>query len=478
MNKTITQSLHASSRAALSSTLLAALLFLAGCGGGSSTTPVPAPTPTPGTTAAQVRIGDAAVDRIVAFEFTIGTPITFTQSNGNSISIAVGSNRFEMSHMAAKFEPLGMLNVPTGTYTSATLNIQNPELIFLDNTGTPVQVGGANQTVTVTFSPGITLGTAPGMVNLDVNVANCIITNAGGTINGINFTGLSFNFTTRAIAPENQQEDETGEVEGLMGKVTSITGSTFVLNTGGSNSELTFTTDNTTQFKDGLTNLAGALNQIVKVQGVTKTDGTLFAREMEGLEGQTGSELDGMIMTVTGNPASSLTLLMQDGMGNGMDMAKIGVTFTADVSGLAASKYTINQGKTDFSGLTVPGPLFPFDPTTIHAGQRAEVENASGMPPMHETFIADKVKLDHQAIGGTVSNFSAGSGGAATFDLTLPPDSHLAILSGQTLVHVYQQPGTNNTFGPIANTNKVRVRGLLFWTGTTFNMIARRITAP
>ena len=81
-------------------------------------------------------------------------------------------------------------------------------------------------------------------------------------------------------------------------------------------------------------------------------------------------------------------------------------------------------------------------------------------------------------MSGTVSNFTAGSGGAATFDLTLPAGSHLAVLSGQTTVHVFQQPGTNNKFGAIANTNTLRVRGLLFWTGTAFNMIARRITAP
>jgi hypothetical protein len=88
------------------------------------------------------------------------------------------------------------------------------------------------------------------------------------------------------------------------------------------------------------------------------------------------------------------------------------------------------------------------------------------------------VKLEQQAVSGTVSNFTSGAGGAATFDLNLPNDgsSYLTILSGEVVVHVFQQPGTDNKFGAISNGSAVRVRGLLFWSGTTFNMIARRVT--
>jgi hypothetical protein len=44
------------------------------------------------------------------------------------------------------------------------------------------------------------------------------------------------------------------------------------------------------------------------------------------------------------------------------------------------------------------------------------------------------------------------------------------------VVHVFEQPGTDNKSGVVSNGSAVRVRGLLFWTGTGFNMIARRIT--
>ena len=466
----------------VSTFILVVLLFSAGCGGGGSATPGPTPAPTPSpspaTSAAQVRLGDSSVDSIIDFEFTMGTPMIFTMSGATgAVSVTVSTNRFEMSHMAAKMEPMAVMNVPQGSYVSAQLTIQNPELTYMTGSGTPVSISGApSTTVIIPMSPALTIGASPMIVNIDVNVANCISA-SGGSITGFNITPSCFNFSLKPVAAENMQQDDTGEVEGLVGKVSSISGSNFTLDLT-SGAQLVFATDNTTQYQNGLTNLTSALNQIVKVEGITRTDGSLFAKELEGLESMMGSELDGILTLVTGNPATSLTFLAQDGMGNGMDMAKMGAEFSANVNGLSNSKYNVYQGKCDYSGLSVPGPNFPFDSTTIHAGQRIEVENTSGVPAMMGSFTADKVTLEQQAIRGTVANFTPGTGGAATFDLTLPSDSFLTTLSGQTVVHVFQQPATNNVFGPIANTNQVRVRGLLFWTGTTFNMIARRITAP
>jgi len=182
-----------------------------------------------------------------------------------------------------------------------------------------------------------------------------------------------------------------------------------------------------------------------------------------------------MITAITGSPASSIAVLTQDGIGGGMDSSKIGASFTADVSG---AQFKIDQGNIDTSGLGgIPGtPNFPFDAASLKLGQRVEVESINAIPTAGGTVVADKVKLQQQTLNGTVANFAAGSGGAATFDLSLPSDSYLKLLSGQSSVHVFLYPGTDNSVGTIANTNQLRVRGLLFWTGTSFNLIARRIT--
>lgn len=448
------------------------LFFTAGCGGGSSTTQSPLPV---SKTATQLKIGDAAADRVISFEVSVANPIVLTMSSGADVKVNLGSNRLELSHMSAKVEPLTITSVPQGTYTSALLTISNPEVIFLDNNGVAHSIeSNASQKITVTLNPALTVGATPAIVSIDVDAANSVSTDASGNITGFNFSPGSFGITTKSIAAQ-KQEDDDGELEDVTGLVASVSGNSFVLNVGQSGAQLTFATDNTTQFGDGLTDVTSTLNQIVKVEGKTKADGTLFAAEVEGLENQNGADLEGIVRAVTGNPATALSLTAQEGTGNGMDATKVGSAFSVNVSG---AQYKVNAGNIDTSGLGgIPGtPNFPFDASTIMAGQRVEVETATAVPATGGNILADKVKLQQQTLKGTVSNFAAGAGGAASFDLNLPADSYLTLLSGNSVVHVLQQPGTDNRSGAIANNNSLRVRGLLFWTGTSFNMIARRIT--
>lgn len=112
--------------------------------------------------------------------------------------------------------------------------------------------------------------------------------------------------------------------------------------------------------------------------------------------------------------------------------------------------------------------------TGTHAGQRVEVESVSSLSG--NSLVAEKVKLIQQTLSGTVSGLSGTA--PTTFTFTVAPDSAFAMLSGSTSVTVYWQPGTDVSNLPhaLANSDAVRVRGLLFFTGSEFNMIARRIT--
>ena len=453
--------------------VLLTLSLALGCGGGSTSSNTPANPASK--TATQLRIGDAAANRIISFEVSIASPIVVTTSGGTRLQIALGANRLELSHMSAKMEPLTIVNAPQGTYTGASLTIANPEVTFLDNNGVAHAIqSNASQTVNVTLNPALTIGSSAAVVSIDVNVANSVTTDAAGNVTGFNFSSSSFTISTKAVAAV-KQEDDDGELEDITGLVTSVSGNNFTMNMGQSGAQFTFITDNTTQFSDGVTNVGSTLNQIVKVEGKTRADGTLFASEVEGLENQNGAELEGLVTAVTGNPATALSVLAHDGIGSGMDSSKVGATFSSNVGG---AQYKVSVGNIDTSGLGgIPGsPNFPFDATTVMAGQRVEIESTNAVPAAGGNLAADKVKLQQQAVTGTVTNFAAGSGGAAAFDLSLPSDSYLTLLSGKSTVHVVQQPGTDNKFGTIANNSSVRVRGLLFWTGTSFNMIARRIT--
>jgi hypothetical protein len=455
---------QSANRAVLALIVVAGLVFAVGCGGGG-TNISPSPTPIPaGHTSTQVRIGDAPADSVVAFEVTV-TAMTLTPSGGGApVSVSVpANNRIELTHNSGKFEPFALGNLPQGTFSAANLSLANSELTFINSTGTAVHINGpASASAAVTLSPAITIGTSPMVLSIDINVANSITTNASGTITSISFGSNSFNITAKAPGAQAEQEDDDGEIEDVRGTVTAATSSTFTLKVGQTGASMDFNFDSTTQFNDGVT--AGTLlNQIVTVEGSTRSDGSLFAKEVEGQEASTGSELEGMITSISG---TLLTVTAHDGSGSGMDDTKVGADFTADINGLSASKFRVDSG--NGFGSQVPNTL-SFSATTIHDGQQVEVESASAVPAANGSIAVDKIKLQQQGVSGTAANVAA-----STFDINLATDSALAVISGQTVVHVTKVSATD-TRKTVSNGTAVQVRGLLFWDGTAWQLIARRI---
>jgi hypothetical protein len=109
------------------------------------------------------------------------------------------------------------------------------------------------------------------------------------------------------------------------------------------------------------------------------------------------------------------------------------------------------------------------DATTIHQGQRIEVDTDVAVPPANGSINPDKINLQQQGVSGVVANAAAN-----TFDINLAADSALRTISGQTVVHVTKTASTDSRVS-VANGGTVQVRGLLFWNGTSWQMIARRI---
>lgn len=450
--------------------MLAMLIALAsGCGGGgSSIASNPSPTPTPGgvgANSAQVRFGDAPADSVISFEVSVSSLSLTPAGGGTPVSVAVpAGNRIELTHASGKFEPFMTGNLPQGTFSAANLSLANSELTFLTSTGTPVHINGpASASITVPLSPNLAIGSSPLVLNIDVNVA-ASITTAAGVVNGIAFTSSSFNITAKAPGIAANQQDDDGEIEDVQGTVTAVNGSSFTFKVGQTGSSMTFNTDGTTQFKDGVTSVASLLNQVVTVEGFTRADGSLFAKEIEGLESNTGAEVEGLITAISG---TTLTVNAHDGIGSGMDDTKIGASFSVNIAGLNASKFRVKAGNGFGGGL--PSATFPFDATTIHQGQRIEVDSNAAVPPANGSINPDKINLQQQGVSGVVANAAASS-----FDINLATDSALRTISGQTVVHVTKTASTDSRVS-VANGATVQVRGLLFWNGTSWQMIARRI---
>ncbi len=428
--------------------------------------PAHTPTPAAGTTSTQVRFGDAPADSVISFEVSVSALTLTPAGGGTAVTVAVpANNRIELTHESGKFEPFIVGNLPQGTFSAANLTLVNSELTFLSSTGTPVHINGpASSTISIPLSPNVTIGAGALVLNIDVNVAASITTSAG-VVNGIAFTSTSFNITAKAPGAANNQQDDDGEFEDTVGTVTAVNGTSFTFKVGSTGSSLTFTTDATTEFKDGVTGVAGLLNQVVTVEGFTKADGTLFAKEVEGLENETGAEVEGLITAISG---TTLTVTAQDGIGNGMDDTKVGASFHREYR-WPQRQQVPRERRQRIRRKNMPSAIFTFDtpPST-----RVSALKWTRMQPYRQPTAPsnpDKIKLQQQGVSGTVANATS-----TTFDINLATDSALRTISGQTVVHVTTISATDKRV-TVANGGTVQVRGLLFWNGTSWQMMARRI---
>ena len=454
--------------------LFVLLFFLLGCGGTNSSKN---PNPQPNTTALQVNFGDAPSDRLVAVSMTIGS-MTLSNSSGGSVTVVSSSTPVEMMHLMGTVDPISVMNVPQGTYSGAAMSISSATVMYMDpNTMQLVQksVSGP-MNATVNFSPNLTVGTSPMVLNMDMNMASSVSIDQSGNV-------TMTPTMTASMSPcctGNSQDPENGGMEHMTGTVVSSSGSSFSMSMMQSSQNISVATGSGTQF-DGMGGMGSMSNgMLVMVDAVMQNDGTFMAQKVQSVMSMSGGSMAGGLVTgTTGSPVSQLTLAMQDGAGSGMMGSYLAGTTTVDVSSSAA--FNIDSDNVDMTNL----PFTPiFDGTTIFKGQCVRAVSSSGMMSGGGmggmmgggTISATEIDLEPQGLSGTVSGYSGSA--PTTFTLTLPSDSAFTSLTGATTVTVFQQAGTE-MWGLMGLTDgsTVHVRGLLFFDAGTYKLIAGRIMA-
>src|SRR5215468_6204764 len=349
---------------------LAFLLTACGGGGGNVTqnSMPPAPTGSASSTAVTVNIGDAPSDRVISFEITVNS-ITLTKSDNSTVSLLSTPRRVEVTHLAGTSEPLVLSQVPQGSYTSATISVSAPEVVFIDNTGRPVEreFPTFTKTVTVNFNPPLVVGTTPLVLTLDANVgASVTIDPVTGTVT-INPTFNVTNLPLPTAGHDDDQRPENGELDHIVGQLTNVGTSQFTIKLGQSGMMLTFNVNSQTRFEDvgGLATLPA--NALLRVEGITQQDGTLLATEVELLAGEE-METEGLVTSVTGSPATSFTLVIHDASGTMMNSAMLGATVTVTVD--SSTEFRVDPDNIDLSA-----PLPAFSASTLSKGQRVEAES-------------------------------------------------------------------------------------------------------
>src|ERR1700757_269977 len=185
---------------------LALLACLAtGCGGGAASSPIMRTS----VARTQIKIGDAPADSVLAFALTVTRVDLTPQGVGTPVNVLNTPEEVELTHLSGTVESLAIANVGAGTYTGAAIAVSNVEISYLPTgSSTPVQKKFAlNTTSNVAFSPAITIGNQPTVVNFDLNVAQSLTFDAAGNVTAVNPV---FTASTAMVADQGEQEEETG----------------------------------------------------------------------------------------------------------------------------------------------------------------------------------------------------------------------------------------------------------------------------
>ncbi len=464
--------------ACLAFTLISAL---SGCGGGSNAgTTGTNPSPTPAAkTAVQVNMGDSPSDWMLAFSMNI-TSMSLTGSNGSAAVVST-SMPMEMMHLMGTMQPLAMINAPQGTYTGASITIGSAIVMYMDpTTKAPVQATiSGPMTGTINFSSPITVGSTPMAMGFDLDLASSVTMGTNGSL-GMNPV---FHVTSGTQGSGNPMDFADGGIQQMMGSVSSVSGSSFTMSSMQAAQNFTFMTNSSTVF-DGTSMSTMASGMGVIVDATLQSDGSLMATRVQSMMGSGGVMGGGIITAITGQPPTSLTMVMQNGAGTGMMSSYFAAGATIDLSG--STTYEIDEDGMDMSGL----PFTPtFDANHIYAGQSVMPISSSGMmsggmgggmmggSSLAGTITASEVLLEPQGLAGT-STAAINSSATTSFTLTLPSDSAFTTLTGVTKVTIFQQPQTTVTgSAPIASGSSVHAFGLLFFDAGQWKMVASRIGA-
>jgi hypothetical protein len=261
--------------------------------------------------------------------------------------------------------------------------------------------------------------------------------------------------TTSTVAPNQENEDDhDGGDNDTHGSIASITAPNFTITT--NTASITFATNANTKYKDGMNSLADLkVGDIVEIDSVTQTDGSLLATHIGRESNNQGEETEGIISATTGTPATQITIAHQvDSTNSATPPTTVNITLNAN------TQFSVRTDSLNLS--TTPA----FDASNIGKGQRIEADADGTTNPI----VASKLKLREQALFGTVAAGPTGTG----FTLTLSPTSAFATLTGATSIPVSIVNGTNLQVTPTAAAT-VRVRGLVFFNGTAYQLIATRV---
>ena len=472
---------------------LAALLV--GCGGGMSSPNQPV---TPNMVQASLTIHDNPPMGVTVLSFDIevtGAELQpSTSSSQQAVSMLSGPEDVELEHLQTQSALLASKSVPTGTYASLMVSFANPHMTIQNQTSGTLMLGGQNcvaqqicefnpklnqSSVTLQGSPfPITLTmNSPVVLKMDFNVDTSVQ-------NDLSITPTVSVVQVPTTNSGGQQDDEDVEV---VGKITSVTQPTFMVQSGMNGPSFTFTTDSNTQFDFGTscsTNNFMCLQagQIVEVEAKMQPDGSLLAFEVKLFQPPNEISFAGTITKVnSGGTSFQIVLFDEEAFGAEMGSVSMG-SFSMGIP-LTINLATPTTFSIDNDGFMIPSSLTFAMPSDLMVGQKVRLHPTgapTGMPP-NVMITVDQVQLEPSEVTGTVTATNTGST-PPTFTLGNLPSFFTS--AGITSIQVDVLSNTRfeteedqmmSGMSSVQTGDKVSVRGLLFNTMTTPTMVAEKV---
>jgi uncharacterized protein DUF4382 len=375
--------------------VLAMMVVASGCGGGASNS---------SSASAQQESGsvfvngtDAPLPSVLSFQVDV-TGMTVSDGTNPPVSVLSGTQTIDFAKLNGLHTLLDINTIPAGTYTSVTVTLANPEIVYLNVTN-PQTTPPTRPTVTTlngTSTPAVTLTQS----SVTMSLSNPLTVSAGDII------GLSFDFDLRDSIQVDSNGNFTGVVnptlnlnavtpsdsnayiDDFVAGVVSATGTSSFLIQGPHGHQFTVNVNDQTEWEtnESISNLTST--SIVEISGtIDATSGAILADTVAILS-QNSFYAGGLITFVdpaTG-AANDFDLYVRDVLPSGTGFQS-GQISTIDLNG--TENYFIYWWHNKFTS-------FLFNSSLLVPGQHVSI----GGPFTNGAVTVQRVVLRHEGHNG------------------------------------------------------------------------------
>jgi hypothetical protein len=489
--------------------LLAAAVVCSGCGvkntQSSATSVVDPVDPAPSTTTpVLLTLSATGTDSGLVSFFSNIAQVQITPRQGDPVTLYSSASTFELTRLPGTTRFLAMTGIPPGSYTKINVSIAEPLFTYINSTGETVFENSSyyyTGSAEIDFPELLTVDTAPLDIDLDFNLDTSAMLNATAATVTLTPTFTSTELPIITSSPTIG----TGLLETISGTVTQYANGVLGITTDIGQTALGCNIASSTSVVNDSASSELPRGALVRVDMAAQTDSSFNCLRIENVNSSNVAyAMAGTVNSFRGGLAPyQLTLAMQEGTGAGVSPNFIGQGINVNFDSPAAT-FAIDWDGMDQTNL---GFTPKFSAPSFFPGQYVEASSSmplvttgndvgsdvAGSMTTVAAMEAQQVTLRKQPEEGTPSNVATDAYGVTRFALAVPassvfaqytalptepsgfvPTIQVVVPAGATINGSLTTPMAG---APAGSSPYVQVRGLLFLNGSTYTLVAQRVTA-